>query len=64
MNKIDKLLELLLEDMDGKQVFKLIFNKMTKQAKRQLLQEILNTYLGGISPVEGYIFRETQDDKM
>ena len=58
MNKIDKLLELLLEDMDGKQVFKLIFNKMTKQAKRQLLQEILNTYLGGISPREGYMFQE------
>ena len=58
MNKIDKLLELLLEDMDGKQVFKLIFNKMTKQAKRQLLQEILNTYLGGICPIEGYMFQE------
>lgn len=58
MNKIDKLLELLLEDMDGKQVFKLIFNKMTKQAKRQLLQEILNTYLGDISPIEGYMFQE------
>lgn len=58
MNKIDKLLELLLEDMDGKQVFKLIFNKMTKQAKRQLLQEILNTYLGSISPIEGYMFQE------
>lgn len=57
MNKIDKLLEMLLEDMDGKQIFKLIFNKMTNQAKRQLLQEILNTYLGGYSPIEGSIFK-------
>ena len=23
-----------------------------------LLQEILNTYLGGISPIEGYMFQE------
>ena len=58
MNKIDRLLEIMLENMDGKQIFKLIFNKMTKQAKRQLLQEILNTYLGGISPIEGYMFQE------
>lgn len=56
MRNIDKLLETMLEDMDTKQLWHLVFNKMTKRAKRQLLSEIINGYLGGLAPVEGFIF--------
>lgn len=58
MNKIDKLIEVLLEGVDTKQLWHLVFNKMTNKAKRQMLSEMLNQILGGVNPIEGYMFEE------
>lgn len=56
-NKVDKIIDLIAEDMDAKQLWKVVFNKMTNQAKRQMLNEILNQYLGGYTPIEGSLFK-------
>lgn len=58
MNKLDKLIEVLLEGVDTKQLWHLVFNKMTNKAKRQMLSEMLNQILGGVNPIEGYMFEE------
>ena len=58
MNKLDKVIEVLLEGVDTKQLWHLVFNKMTNKAKRQMLSEMLNQILGGVNPIEGYMFEE------
>ena len=48
MNKLDKMIDAMLEGVDTKQLWHLVFNKMTNQAKRQMLAEMMNQTLGGI----------------
>ena len=58
MNKLDKVIEVLLEDVDTKQLWHLVFNKMTKAAKRQMLSEMLNQILGSGYPSQSNMFGE------
>lgn len=62
MNKIDKLIELLIEDVDAKELWHLMFNKMTKPAKRQMLNELLNIVLGSSYMTKGQIFGSDEDE--
>lgn len=48
MEKIDNVLEVILSEIDSKNLWHHIYNKMTSNAKRQLLGELLNTYIGPI----------------
>ena len=48
MEKIDNVLEVILSAIDSKNLWHHIYNKMTSNAKRQLLGELLNTYIGSI----------------
>ena len=45
-NKLDKVIEVLIEDIDTKELWHIVFNKMTNPAKRQMIGELLNTILG------------------
>ena len=65
MNKIDKLIELLIEDIDAKELWHTVFNKMTKPAKRQMLNELLNNILGSGYMTKGCIFGsdDTEENK-
>lgn len=45
-NKLDKMIDVLIEDIDVKELWHLVFNKMTNAAKRQMISELLNTILG------------------
>jgi hypothetical protein len=62
MNKIDKLIEVLIEDVDAKELWHLMFNKMTKPAKRQMLNELLNIVLGTSYMAKGQIFGSDEDE--
>ena len=48
MEKIDNVLDAILSEIDSKNLWHHIYNKMTSNAKRQLLGELLNTYIGSI----------------
>lgn len=60
MNKIDKLIELLIEDVDTKELWHLVFNKMTNPAKRQMLNELLNNILGSGYMANSQIFGDSK----
>lgn len=55
-NQLDKFIETLIEEMSTKQLWKLVFNKMTNAAKRQMLGEMLNTLMGSGYPLNGHMF--------
>ena len=61
-NKIDKLIEALIEDIDTKKLWHLCFNKMTNSAKRQMISEMLNLILGPAYTVNWSIFSKTKDE--
>lgn len=48
MERIDNVLDVILSTIDSKNLWHHIYNKMTTNAKRQLLGELLNTYIGSI----------------
>ena len=60
-NKIDKLIEALIEDIDTKKLWHLCFNKMTNSAKRQMISEMLNLILGPAYPTNGSIFSKIKE---
>lgn len=55
-NQLDKFIETLIEEMSTKQLWKLVFNKMTNAAKRQMLGEMLNTLMGSGYSTNGNMF--------
>ena len=55
-NQLDKFIETLIEEMSTKQLWKLVFNKMTNAAKRQMLGEMLNTLMGCGYSTNGHMF--------
>lgn len=55
-NQLDKFIEILIEEMSTKQLWKLVFNKMTNAAKRQMLGEMLNTLMGSGYSTNGHMF--------
>lgn len=55
-NQLDKFIETLIEEMSTKQLWKLVFNKMTNAAKRQMLGEMLNTLMGSGYSTNGHMF--------
>ena len=55
-NQLDKFIEILIEEMSTKQLWKLVFNKMTNAAKRQMLGEMLNTLMGSGYSTNGNMF--------
>lgn len=55
-NQLDKFIEVLIEEMSTKQLWKLVFNKMTNAAKRQMLGEMLNTLMGSGYSTNGNMF--------
>lgn len=57
-NKLDKMIDVLIEGIDAKELWHLVFNKMTNAAKRQMLSELLNTILGSGYTTKGDIFGE------
>lgn len=61
-NKINKLIEALIEDIDTTKLWRLCFNKMTNNAKRQMVNEMLNLILGPAYPTNGPIFSKTKDE--
>lgn len=60
MTKLDKLIDVLVEDMDVKQILKLTMNKMTNPAKRQMISEMLNQIFGNGYSTKGKIFQEEE----
>ena len=60
MTKLDKLIDVLAEDMDVKQILKLTMNKMTNPAKRQMISEMLNQIFGSGYSTKGNIFQEEE----
>lgn len=46
MNKLDKIIDILAEDMDAKTILKIAINKMTNPARRQMIGELLNIVYG------------------
>ena len=55
-NQLDKFIETLIEEMSTPQLWKLVFNKMTNAAKRQMLGEMLNTLMGSGYSTNGNMF--------
>lgn len=55
-NQLDKFIETLIEEMSTKQLWKVVFNKMTNAAKRQMLGEMLNTLMGSGYSTNGNMF--------
>lgn len=55
-NQLDKFIETLIEEMSTKQLWKVVFNKMTNAAKRQMLGEMLNTLMGSGYTTNGNMF--------
>lgn len=55
-NQLDKFIEVLIEEMSTKQLWKVVFNKMTNAAKRQMLGEMLNTLMGSGYSTNGNMF--------
>ena len=62
MNKLDKVIEVLIEGIDTKELWHVVFNKMTKPAKRQMISELLNTILGSGYMTKGQIFGEDESE--
>ena len=60
MTKLDKIIDVLVEDMDVKQILKLTMNKMTNPAKRQMISEMLNQIFGNGYLTKGNIFQEEE----
>ena len=60
-NKLDKVLSILIEDLNAKELWHLVFNKMTNSAKRQMLGEILNIYLGSGYTTQSSIFKKESE---
>ena len=61
-NKLNKVIEALIEDIDTKKLWHICFNKMTNQAKRQMIGEMLNLILGSAYPTNGPIFSKPKDE--
>ena len=61
MNKLDRVLEIMIEDIDTKKLWHLVFNKMTNPAKRQLMGELLNMYLGSGYNTQSSIFKGSEN---
>ena len=59
-NKLDQIIDILLSDLDPKEVWHLIFNKMTNPAKRQLIGELLNTCIGTTYSATGKMFEDAK----
>ena len=62
MNKLDRVLEIMVEDLDAKQLWHAVFNKMTNPAKRQLMGELLNMYLGSGYSTQSSIFKQGEKE--
>lgn len=62
-NKLDKIIDVLIEDIDAKELWHLVFNKMTNPAKRQMLSELLNTILGTGYTTKGNIFEKDKSNE-
>ena len=60
-NKLDKVLDVLIEGMDARELWHLVFNKMTNAAKRQMLGEILNITLGSGYTTQSSIFKQGKE---
>ena len=60
-NKLDKVLDVLIEGMDAQELWHLVFNKMTNAAKRQMLGEILNITLGSGYTTQSSIFKQGKE---
>ena len=60
-NKLDKVLDVLVEGMDARELWHLVFNKMTNAAKRQMLGEILNITLGSGYTTQSSIFKQGEE---
>lgn len=39
-NKLDRIIDVLIEDLDPKELWHIVFNKMTNAAKRQMIGEM------------------------
>ena len=59
-NKLDKVIEVLIEDIDTKELWHIVFNKMTNPAKRQMIGELLNTILGSGYNTQSSIFKNSE----
>ena len=59
-NKLDKVIEVLIEDIDTKELWHIVFNKMTNPAKRQMIVELLNTILGSGYNTQSSIFKNSE----
>ena len=59
-NKLDKVIEVLIEDIDTKELWHIVFNKMTNPAKRQMIGELLNTILGSGYSTQSSIFKNSE----
>ena len=62
MNKLDKVIDVLIEDIDTKELWHLVFNKMTNPAKRQMIGELLNTILGSGYSTQSSIFNTNKEN--
>lgn len=62
MNKLDKMIDVLIEDIDTKELWHLVFNKMTNPAKRQMIGELLNTILGNGYNTQSSIFNTNKEN--
>ena len=61
-NKLDRVIEALLEGVDTKELWHVVFNKMTNAAKRQMIGEMLNTILGGEYSTQSNIFKDKGEE--
>ena len=61
-NKLDRVLEALIEGMDAKELWHVVFNKMTNPAKRQLIGELLNITLGSGYNTQSNIFKTNGEE--
>ena len=61
MNKLDKVIDVLIEDIDTKELWHLVFNKMTNPAKRQMIGELLNIILGSGYNTQSSIFNTNKE---
>lgn len=62
MNKLDKMIDVLIEDVDTKELWHLVFNKMTNPAKRQMIGELLNIILGSGYSTQSSIFNANKEN--
>lgn len=57
-NKLNKVIDALIEGMDTKELWHVVVNKMTNPAKRQLIGELLNISLGSGYNTKSNIFSD------